>query len=540
MTLSDTKIGTRLAATTGLLLVLMLLLTAVGSWLLRDFSRDTDMILHDAIPKERLVIEWRESIEVDTARTMLLLTTDDAALRETVEADMRGNAERLSKVQQELTQGVSSTDGKALLAQALARRGEYGDISKGLLAAKAAGELDTLTTGRARLMEAFGAYDASLGKLAQFQREKTASLDAQIDADNRRGQMVLGGLCFAALVIAITCTVTVRRSITVPLQRAMTLAQEVAAGRLSSHQAACSRDETGQLLAALYKMNGDLFRIVGAVRDSSATIVTASDEIAHGNQDLSARTEQQAGSLEETASSMEELTSTVQQNAGNVREADQLASAASSVAARGSAVVAQVVETMGSINASAGKINDIIGVIDGIAFQTNILALNAAVEAARAGEQGRGFAVVASEVRNLAQRSASAAKEIKQLIETSARDVAAGTDLVGKAGDTMHEIQSSVERVTNIMRDISQANGEQEAGIAQINQAITQMDSVTQQNAALVEEAAAASEALRDQAAHLGRLVGTFELEEVRQGQPAAPSAARVRQPVPQVRMALA
>ena len=543
MKLSDTKIGTRLAASTGVLLVLMLLLTAVGSWLLRDFNKTTDIILHDAFPKERLITEWRQSIEVNAVRTTLLLTNDDAALRATVEATMRTNAERITTVQEELTRTIVSADGKALLAEAMARRGEYGDISKGLLAAKAAGDLESLTAGRARLMATLEAYDASLGKLTQFQREKSARLEAQVDTDNRQGQMVLGGLCIAALLIAIACTVTVRRSITIPLQRAMTLAQEVAAGRLSSHHEACSRDETGQLLAALYKMNGDLFRIVGAVRDSSSTIVTASDEIAQGNQDLSARTEQQAGSLEETASSMEELTSTVQQNAGNVREADQLASAASSVAAKGSAVVAQVVDTMGSISASAGKINDIIGVIDGIAFQTNILALNAAVEAARAGEQGRGFAVVASEVRNLAQRSASAAKEIKALIETSARDVAAGTDLVGKAGATMHEIQSSVERVTTIMRDISLANGEQEAGIAQINVAITQMDAVTQQNAALVEEAAAASEALRDQAAHLGQLVGTFELEEVRQVQPAAQPAARVRQTAPQVqqvRMALA
>ncbi len=538
MRLSDTRIGFRLAATNGFLLVLMVLLTGIGSWLLRDFNTTTDIILHDAFPKERLVTEWRQSIEVNAVRTTLLLTTDDAALRETVEAAMRGNVERISKVQEELTQTIATETGKALLADALAKRGEYGDIRKDLLAKKAAGDLESVTAGRARLMAALEAYDASLAKLAQYQRDRSAKLEAQVDAQSSQGQWLLGGMCAFALVIAIACTVLVRRSITIPLQRATALAQEVAAGRLSNRSETCSRDETGQLLAALYKMNGDLFRIVGAVRDSSATIVSASDEIAHGNQDLSTRTEQQAGSLEETASSMEELTSTVQQNAGNVREADQLASVAANVAAKGSAVVAQVVETMGSINASAGKINDIIGVIDGIAFQTNILALNAAVEAARAGEQGRGFAVVASEVRNLAQRSASAAKEIKQLIETSARDVAAGTDLVGKAGDTMHEIQSSVERVTTIMRDISLANDEQQAGIAQINGAITQMDSVTQQNAALVEEAAAASEALRDQAAHLGQLVGTFELEEARQAQPAA--RVRPAAPAPQMRMALA
>ena len=538
MTLSDTKIGTRLAATNGFLLVLMVLLTGIGSWLLRDFNTTTDIILHDAAPKERLVIEWRHLNELNASRTTLVLASDDAALRETTESALRAGSDRISQVQEELARTIESEGGKVLLADALARHGDYADLRKAMLAAKAAADLATLTAGQPRLAAALDTYNASLGKLVQYQRDKSATLEKQTDTQSSQGQWLLGILCSVALVIAIACTVLVRRSITIPLQRAMQVAQDVAAGRLSNRSEACSRDETGQLLAALYKMNGDLFRIVGAVRDSSATIVSASDEIAHGNQDLSTRTEQQAGALEETASSMEELTSTVQQNAGNVREADLLASAASEVAAKGSAVVAQVVDTMGSINASAGKINDIIGVIDGIAFQTNILALNAAVEAARAGEQGRGFAVVASEVRNLAQRSASAAKEIKQLIETSARDVAAGTDLVGKAGATMHEIQSSVERVTGIMRDISLANGEQEAGIAQINGAISQMDAVTQQNAALVEEAAAASEALRDQAAHLGQLVGTFELEEVRQVQPAV----RVRQaaPAPQMRMALA
>jgi methyl-accepting chemotaxis protein len=361
---------------------------------------------------------------------------------------------------------------------------------------------------------AFQAYDSSLHKLAEYEQNKASMMKERVDAESRQGQLLLGALCTVALAIAIACTVVITRSIIRPLRRAMAVAQEVASGRLSRHAEACARDETGQLLAALYKMNGDLFRIVGAVRDSSTTIVTASDEIAHGNQDLSVRTEQQAGSLEETASSMEELTTAVKQNADNVREADQLASIAWSVAAKGGAVVSEVVKTMDSINASTTKIGDIIGVIDGIAFQTNILALNAAVEAARAGEHGRGFAVVASEVRNLAQRSAGAAKEIKLIIETSARDVAAGSGLVGKAGTTMEEIESSVKRLAAIMRSVSLTNGEQEAGIAQINQAIGQMDAVTQQNAALVEEAAAASEALRAQAAQLGELVGTFQLDE--------------------------
>jgi methyl-accepting chemotaxis protein len=260
-------------------------------------------------------------------------------------------------------------------------------------------------------------------------------------------------------------------------------------------------------------MNRDLYRIVGEVRDSSATIASASQQIASGNLDLSSRTEQQAGALEETASAMEELTVTVKQNAEHARQANQLAETASKVALQGGAVVEQVVATMGSISASAGKITEIIGVIDGIAFQTNILALNAAVEAARAGEQGRGFAVVASEVRSLAHRSAAAAKEIKALIETSVGDVDAGTKLVDKAGATMSEVVTSVGRVTAIIRDIALASHEQEAGIEQINQAISQMDAVTQQNAALVEEASAASEAMRAQAQHMETVVGVFQLE---------------------------
>lgn len=260
-------------------------------------------------------------------------------------------------------------------------------------------------------------------------------------------------------------------------------------------------------------MNESLLKTVTEVRSGTDTILTASQQIAAGNQDLSSRTEQQASSLEETASSMEELTSTVRQNADNARQANVLAASASNVATKGGEVVAQVVTTMVSINESSKKIADIIGVIDGIAFQTNILALNAAVEAARAGEQGRGFAVVASEVRNLAQRSASAAKEIRTLISDSVDKVDAGSQLVEQAGATMSEIVQGITRVTDIMSEIASASAEQTMRIQQVNAAITQMDDVTQQNAALVEEAAAAASSLKDQAASLSQLVSTFKLD---------------------------
>ncbi len=287
-------------------------------------------------------------------------------------------------------------------------------------------------------------------------------------------------------------------------------------------------DDQQSLLFAMKTMQQNLVQTIGQIRQSTNTIATASSQIAAGNLDLSARTEQQASSLEETASSMEELTSTVKQNADNARQANQLAVTASEVAVKGGAVVSKVVDTMGEINASSKKIADIIGVIDGIAFQTNILALNAAVEAARAGEQGRGFAVVATEVRNLAQRSASAAKEIKTLISDSLETVEGGAKLVDQAGATMNEIVESVKRVTDIMGEITAASQEQTSGIEQINQAVSQMDEVTQQNAALVEQAAAASESLQDQAGNLAQVVSIFKLGE--DGQ--APSASHTNTPV--------
>ncbi|MHB1052938.1 MAG: methyl-accepting chemotaxis protein [Thiobacillus sp.] len=321
-------------------------------------------------------------------------------------------------------------------------------------------------------------------------------------------------ILFGVLLAGVIGSLLVR-AISRPLCRAVRFAEGVAAGDLTQNIEVSANDETGQLMQAMKDMNASLVNIVGQVRTGTETIALASREIASGNADLSARTESQASSLEETASSMEELTSTVKQNAENARQANQLVASTADVAVKGGQVVGQVVDTMASIKDSSRKIADIIGVIDGIAFQTNILALNAAVEAARAGEQGRGFAVVASEVRNLAQRSAGAAKEIKALIEDSVGKVDAGGKLVDEAGKTMDEIVSSVKRVTDIMSEIAAASQEQSAGIEQVNQAITQMDDVTQQNAALVEEAAAAAESLQDQAAQLAQAVSVFKLDGV-------------------------
>ena len=333
-------------------------------------------------------------------------------------------------------------------------------------------------------------------------------------ASARAATMTMAAAVIILTVLGAALTYWIIASVIRPLNSAIDVARTVAAGDLTAKIEVVSRDETGTLLRALKDMNENLVRIVSRVRQGTDAIAAGSAEIASGNLDLSSRTEEQASALEETASSMEEITATVRQNAENARQANQLAASASDVAHRGREVVSQVVSTMTSINEASRKVVDIIGVIDGIAFQTNLLALNASVEAARAGEQGRGFSVVAAEVRSLAQRSATAAKEIKALIGDSVEHVDAGGRYVAQAGATMDDIMDSVRRVTDIMAEIAAASEEQSAGIEQVNQAIGQMDQVTQQNAALVEEAAAAAASLQNQADQLKETVGTFKLDD--------------------------
>ena len=385
-----------------------------------------------------------------------------------------------------------------------------------------------------------------LNRLVDMQQAASkAMLDRSVQEDSNLKNMlyVIGA---AALALGVVLALIITRSIVTPLHGAVAVAKKVAAGELTSQVEVVGQDETSELLQALKDMNESLSKTVGEVRSGTDTITVASQEIALGNADLSSRTESQASSLEETASSMEELTSTVKQNADNARQANQLAVSASAVAVTGGSVVSQVVDTMGSIKESSRKIVDIIGVIDGIAFQTNILALNAAVEAARAGEQGRGFAVVAAEVRNLAQRSAGAAKEIKSLIGDSVDKVDAGSKLVDEAGHTMGLIVTSIKQVADIMGEITAATEEQSIGIEEVNNAIAQMDEMTQQNAALVEQAAAAAESMQEQAQKLAAAVSIFKLTGDDQKArvalrvaPPAPAARPVPAPAPRARPAV-
>src|SRR5471030_499551 len=351
-----------------------------------------------------------------------------------------------------------------------------------------------------------------LEKLVAANDRGAAASNADADATYAQAKTLIYGLLLASVALALLLAAWIARIIAQPLRGALEVATRVADGDLSTTIVARSADETGELVLALADMNGKLLQIVTEVRGGTELIATASAEIAAGNLDLSARTEEQAGALEQTAAAMEQMAATVSQNADHARRAKALAAAAAGVAVAGGYAVDEVVGTMGAIDAASGRIADIIGVIDAIAFQTNILALNAAVEAARGGEQGRGFAVVATEVRSLAARSATAAREIKGLIADSAAQVRSGSAQAARAGATMREVVASVQRVSAIVGDIAAASAEQSTGIGQIKQALTQMDGVTQQNAALVEEAAAAAQSLRDQAARLAQAVGIFKL----------------------------
>ncbi|NKE66170.1 HAMP domain-containing protein [Ramlibacter sp. RBP-2] len=520
------KIATRMALGFGLVLALLTASSVIGVFSFMFIGQATGELVDRAVPMERVAREWLQGTVANLARTVAMAKTSDQDLEAFLQKEISAASAQISGHQKKLESMISTAEEKALMAQIANKRAAYLDARKAVMKAKADGN-----TAQARqlveqgLVPAVAAYEADLTAMVEMQVKDAAASAGKIEHLRQRGELVLVVVGAAAVLLGLAVAWTLTRAITRPLRRAVALAETVAAGDLTTTVAVDSRDETGQLLQSLKDMSGSLAQVVAQVRAGTDAISTASGQIASGNQDLSQRTEEQAASLEETAASMEELTGTVKQNADNARQANQLAQLASEVAVKGGSVVGQVVDTMGGINAASRKIADIITVIDGIAFQTNILALNAAVEAARAGEQGRGFAVVASEVRSLAQRSAAAAKEIKALIDDSVSKVDTGSELVGQAGATMDEIVGSIRRVTDIMGEIAAASAEQTRGIEQVNQAITQMDQVTQQNAALVEEASAAAQSMREQAGALVQAVSVFKVDAMATVRSLAPAA---------------
>jgi methyl-accepting chemotaxis protein len=516
------KVSTRLSLAIGAILVLLIAVSAIGLQRLSTLNQAMANLSEDRVPKIITASDWLFRV-METARHTrnMLILDDPAKVKAEVDGvydDKKARAEYL----EQLKKTVSTPQGKAALQEIIDRRAEYTPGEDAYLKMVLDGNRDgakelLLQTVRPRQLE----YISALRKFIDVQKGLIADSQRQSAEQYATARNLMIASSIAALLAATAAGILLTRSLVRQIGAepayVVEAADRIASGDLATDITLRAGD-TSSILYSMKRMRDSLSAIVGNVRAGTDTIASAAGQIAAGNQDLSSRTEEQASSLEETASSMEEMTSTVKQNAENARQANVLAASASEVALKGGQVVAQVVDTMGAINESSRKVVDIISVIDGIAFQTNILALNAAVEAARAGEQGRGFAVVASEVRNLAQRSAAAAKEIKQLIGDSVEKVDFGSKLVDEAGSTMQDIVASVHKVTDILASIAMASREQESGIEQINGAIGQMDAATQQNAALVEEAAASAEAMQEQSMRLAELVAVFKVQAAAAG----------------------
>ncbi len=511
--MKNMKLGTRLAGGFAILLAMIMVMCIVGLVSLANINESVETLTQRSLTKERLINDWARNIQSGVTRTTAIAKSADASLAGFFTEEAAASTRNSSALQQKIEPLIESDEEKALWQGISKARADYLRTRDGIFKAKQEGNVDAANKiFTQEFVPATRQFIDNINRLSELQRADIDARASEIEASYRTANLWMIVIGSIAVVCGLLMSVLLTRSITRPLSDAVRVARTVAANDLTSTIVVRSRDEIGQLMAALESMNANLASTVARIRTGVDSIASASGEIAAGNTDLSSRTEQQAASLEETAASMEQLSSTVKQNADSAKQANQLAAAASETASRGGATVSEVVSTMTAISASSVKISDIVSVIDGIAFQTNILALNAAVEAARAGEQGKGFAVVAAEVRTLAQRSAQAAKEIKVLIEDTVQKIGQGSGSAERAGATMQEIVSSVQRVTDIMGEIAAASAEQADGIEQVNRAVSQMDEVTQQNAALVEEAAAAAGSMQDQSADLTRAVSAFRL----------------------------
>jgi methyl-accepting chemotaxis protein len=514
MKLNRIKLGPRLALGFGAVLALMLTTVATAyrglSMAEERYAAATEMQ-----SRSSLADQWKGLTYLNVSRSIAVLKADgNVKINDYFESKIKATSEEINQIQKRLTAVVTNESAVKMMGEIAARRKAYIATRDEAFALVKKGDVAALPAlVDERLLPLSESYVGAISNFRDIEQRLVDERMATAKADINQSRFVLVTLGLVCAALAAIGAWLITRSVTLPLRRAVTATEAIAEGDLSRKVVIEGRDEVGDLLRGVSAMQDSLRALVGNVRSSTNSIATASSEIATGSGDLASRTETTASNLQQTASSMVQLTDTVKQSADAAHTANQLASSAAAVAARGGEVVSRVVRTMEEINGSSKKISDIIGVIDGIAFQTNILALNAAVEAARAGEQGRGFAVVAGEVRSLAQRSADAAKEIKGLIGASVNNVDSGMRLVQDAGSTMTEIVASVQRVTDIIGEITAASSEQRDGIGHVNTSIKQLDSMTQQNAALVEQSAAAAESLKDQAGRLAQLVSTFKLQ---------------------------
>ncbi len=511
------SIGARLTASFGIMLLLTAILMAVSLWRMDGAARATNEITGERFNVERKLAAWFSFMQINQARTRALEGVADPDMISELNQQMAQTSKRIDGLQAELRDTLQTDPTAVRLLQAIEeKRRLYNQGTAAAIEAHLSGDFAAARRYFDQEMEGLvTGYENSVRDLVRHQRGLIDSSVSTLAQNNQTATRIVVGVGVLALLLGIVFAATVTRSITLPLRRAVDYATAVSNRDLTQHIDVTGQDETAALLHALRQMNHNLLAVIGKVQQGSDSIATASGQIAAGNTDLAARTEQQASSLAETAATMEELTATVRQNADNARTTNTLVSTAAQGAMESGQIVAQVVDTMARIDEQSKHVAEIINVIDSIAFQTNILALNAAVEAARAGEQGKGFAVVASEVRALAQRSAHAAQEIKELIETSVAASTEGNQLAAKAGQSMQQTMDNIQKVVSIIQEISSASEEQSAGIEQVNQAVSQMDQVTQQNAALVQEASAASSSMQDQAKELSRLVATFKVDRV-------------------------